>query len=513
MKLGQKMTLVSALKSQKEGLKRVTSLQDKIKALTPSSSRSDNIDQFIQKLRADKSVNDFVVINGSEIEYCEELGRGGSGSVWRALLTYKEGHRISVAVKVLFDGADVEAFKSEFSILNAVRDNSVVRLIGLSITPKLGMVMEYCSQGSLYHFLKTHEAFNWGLFFHFFPLILEGIKFLHGHNPQILHRDLKSQNLLVTENHQIRVADFGLARKNTDSHEETLRSVEGTVHYMPPELLQRIKYSDKSDIYSLSIVLWEMVTRILVGKYVTPYAGLVDDHGGPAGAMVLFFQVCNQHLRPKIPDNTPPSLSKLMVQCWQPNPQDRPTIADLISAVEQSHQDYSQDPSSWQKLEKFGTEGPDTWRRRWTASDQRGSVDGERERLALEKERSLMEGDHPSRPGVAKKTTIKQNLAAGLPAITVEPDQPTDSPRASHVDPQDGSFPVSQPHTASHTLHHGNPPPGAVSSAPPAFPTSTSDLTGIQTSSVQRSKLQLSANQKQELGRPNNSRKRAKSFG
>jgi len=252
------------------------------------------------------------------------------------------------------------AGKKNFSILSAIRDENIVKLVGVCLKPKLGMVMEYCANGSLQHVLKKPGVpFGWEEFFKTGPQMLAGIKVLNDHQPQILHRDIKSLNILVTEKMEIRVADFGLSRENTSLSSDSLKSVEGTVQYMAPELLSRVKYSAKSDIFSISIILWEMAYRVVTGNYLVPY-GDEPNLAGPASSMILFYDIVNKDLRPKFSDGTPEVLKKLVIETWQKDPAHRPTMEDLILKFKQCQDHRGSHTSEWVKHEcpYFGNSKP-----------------------------------------------------------------------------------------------------------------------------------------------------------
>jgi len=369
LKVGQKASLIKHLKEYRETILPLQapkkSLSQKIreaKGPEEDSKRNEGIDlldKYLKDLHADKSINEFQLINANEIEYCDELGRGAFGAVWKGLLTSGE-KRLTVAIKVLFEikGAELESFKSEFCILNAVRDKNVVRMLGVCLNPKVGMVMEYCSNGSLQHVLKRKGIdFGWNTFFKMAPQIMAGIQILHQNKPQILHRDLKSLNILVTDTMEIRVADFGLARENTQMSSNSLKQVEGTVHYMPPELLSRIKYSTKSDVFSLSIILWEMAYRVLSGDYMRPY-GDEPDMTGPASEMILYMSVANSGLRPRLPPTCPNAFLEVLKSAWASKPEDRPELCDLQTRTLDLKTNYQNNSASWPQVRYISNSEP-----------------------------------------------------------------------------------------------------------------------------------------------------------
>lgn len=124
---------------------------------------------------------------------------------------------------------------------------------------QLNIVMEYCEQGDLETFIKNQmgrplpESRIWRYFFQ----IAEGLLELHSKN--ILHRDIKSMNIFLTSNDSIRIGDLGVAKRleSTSAH---ARNLVGTPYYMSPEILQDIPYNDKSDVWSLGCVLYQLIT-------------------------------------------------------------------------------------------------------------------------------------------------------------------------------------------------------------------------------------------------------------
>eukprot|EP01126_Amoeba_proteus_P046515 TRINITY_DN5262_c0_g1_i2.p1 TRINITY_DN5262_c0_g1~~TRINITY_DN5262_c0_g1_i2.p1 ORF type:complete len:204 (+),score=33.47 TRINITY_DN5262_c0_g1_i2:54-665(+) len=130
-------------------------------------------------------------------------------------------------------------------------------------------------RGSFQHVMKNKAIdFRWDMFFNMSLGTLSGIQRLHENEPQILHRDLKSLNLLVTNNFEIKVADFGLAHIN-NCQSSALFGLRGTANYMAPELLDT-KFSTKSDVYSLAIIHWEMIHRVMLGVHEQPYHEIRD---------------------------------------------------------------------------------------------------------------------------------------------------------------------------------------------------------------------------------------------
>eukprot|EP01127_Copromyxa_protea_P016708 TRINITY_DN5008_c0_g1_i1.p1 TRINITY_DN5008_c0_g1~~TRINITY_DN5008_c0_g1_i1.p1 ORF type:complete len:866 (-),score=173.61 TRINITY_DN5008_c0_g1_i1:42-2639(-) len=358
--LGQKLKLNEALKKYKTGATpgpTRRTLSQQLAAARGDDLRDDNyeMEDFMDWLqqKEETETEKFAFIPPEKLEYCDELGRGAFGAVWKCFLhtpNAKKNGKITVAVKVLFDmeGDELENFKQEFSILNAIRHKNVVRLIGVAVKPKLGMVMEFCGRGSLYHLLNDSQfVFTWDLFFSMALGAVSGIRRLHKNKPQILHRDLKSLNLLVTRNYEIKVADFGLAQLNTSLCSDALKQIQGTISYIAPEMVEGNKYTTKSDIFSLSIILWEMVYRIINLKHIQPYSDR-EESKGPS--MVLMFLVANKGLRPELPHSCPDPLKSVLSQCWSTHPADRMDTAELKAALKSLSSQFLSDVDSWNNI-------------------------------------------------------------------------------------------------------------------------------------------------------------------
>lgn len=285
------------------------------------------------------------IIVGKEIEYLKKLGGGGSGDVYKGL--YKEEE---VAIKVLKEMAEdeqKEEFKKEFAVLCAVHHPNIVKFYGASFKPKLCMVMEYCSRGSLYEVLRdTSVKLGWQLVLDMIIEMASGLEALHTNEPQILHRDMKSLNLLITLDWKIKVADFGLSRFNTAEALETLKQMRGTFAYLAPECYYGEKYTDKSDVYSLGIVIIEIMTRILTGNYVQPYS----EFKHIAFDFQIIIHAAKENLRPSMPENTPNMIKDLIQICIDGNAELRPNSTQVVDMVRNIIEFYKENSEDWDSL-------------------------------------------------------------------------------------------------------------------------------------------------------------------
>jgi len=165
------------------------------------------------------------------------------------------------------------------------------------------------------------------IFFQWTLDIVRGLKELHTFNPPVLHRDLKTLNIMLDKNRRIKIGDFGLSRLSTDL--ETLTKLKGSFSYTAPELYYKHVYTAKSDVYSVGIILWELVYRIINGVHQNPFEEyeVYLQH-----SIQIIHQVATKNLRPTIPEKTPESLSNLINECWS-DPGYRPTSPRMIEKL------------------------------------------------------------------------------------------------------------------------------------------------------------------------------------
>lgn len=138
--------------------------------------------------------------------------------------------------------------------MEAVRHPNIVMFLGACTKPpNYSIVMEYCQKGSLWSLLQnTTIPLPWEERKRIAIEIARAVLYLHLCNPPILHRDLKSLNILLDENLHVKIADFGW----TKTLDKYMTSKIGTYQWMAPEVIGSPNYSEKADVFSYSIILW-----------------------------------------------------------------------------------------------------------------------------------------------------------------------------------------------------------------------------------------------------------------
>jgi len=211
---------------------------------------------------------------------------------------------------------EFKEFGAEVNVMKKCHHPNVVLLIGVcSKAPNLCMVTELLA-GSMWNLLHDNSVrIDYRLQHKFISETAKGMNYLHLFKPPIVHRDLKSPNLLVDKHYTVKIADFGLARLKTQLMTGNL----GTCQYMAPEVIQSQQYNESADVYSFAIVIWEVLTRLAPWQGVQP--------------MQIAYGVIHQGTRPPVNQGMPKPLVDIMQACWNGDAKQRPSFKVVLDKL------------------------------------------------------------------------------------------------------------------------------------------------------------------------------------
>ncbi|XP_078148859.1 leucine-rich repeat receptor protein kinase HPCA1-like [Carex rostrata] len=267
-----------------------------------------------------------------------EIGAGGYGKVYIGYLT----NGLVVAIKRAKQGSmqGAQEFKNEIELLSRVHHKNLVSLVGFCYEQGEQMlVYEYISKGTLRENIlgKGGKYLDWKMRLQIALGSARGLAYLHElADPPIIHRDIKSTNILLDENFNAKVADFGLSKLIADTQEGHVSTqVMGTLGYLDPEYYMTQQLSEKSDVYSFGVVMLELITaRLPIEKntyIVTEVKKVIDQYDQEYYGLrekmdpKIVNQVKNVALRKFV---------QLALECVHDSAIDRPSMNEVVKEIE-----------------------------------------------------------------------------------------------------------------------------------------------------------------------------------
>ncbi|CAD8156776.1 unnamed protein product [Paramecium pentaurelia] len=287
----------------------------------------------LMSLLKNLGINEKLLINYQEIKQGSQIGKGSYGIVFKGIWLGQD-----VAIKSYCKRKDEQKHKQlmadflkEVQVISNLRHPNIVLYMGVCIKRhNFYLITEYMENGSLYDHIHKRKTKNLN-FIQIIEDITLGMNNLHGR--RIMHCDLKSSNVLIDQNWNVKLCDFGLSRIKS----KKTKSMIGTPHWMAPEIMRGEPYTEKSDVYSFGMILWEIIT----GKI--PYENL--------SITQIIGTVGWGHTQVEIPQfSNPPILAILAKDCLQRDSSQRPTFAKILERIQESQKQKCQNK---EKAKKF----------------------------------------------------------------------------------------------------------------------------------------------------------------
>uniref|UniRef100_A0A8D8GLZ7 non-specific serine/threonine protein kinase n=2 Tax=Culex pipiens TaxID=7175 RepID=A0A8D8GLZ7_CULPI len=291
----------------------------------PRARSADESNKNLLSPRDPKQSEENWNIQAEEILIGQRIGSGSFGTV------YKAHWHGPVAVKTLNvktpSAAQLQAFKNEVAMLKKTRHCNILLFMGCVSKPSLAIVTQWCEGSSLYKHIHVNETkFKLNTLIDIARQAAQGMDYLHAKN--IIHRDLKSNNIFLHDDFSVKIGDFGLATAKVRwSGSQQSNQPTGSILWMAPEVIrmkEQNPYSFQSDVYAFGIVLYEMLTESL------PYSHINNKD------QILFMVGCGK-LRPdltKVRSDCPQALKRCVEDCIKYSREERPLFRLLLNMLE-----------------------------------------------------------------------------------------------------------------------------------------------------------------------------------
>ncbi|KAM7460849.1 hypothetical protein LguiA_028970 [Lonicera macranthoides] len=271
--------------------------------------------------------------------FCQEykLGAGGFGDVFKGIL--KNGNIVAVKRIVMSSSRANTEFESEVRLISNVHHRNLIRLLGCcSKSSELLLVLEYMANGSLDNFLYGEKkgTLNWKQRFHIIFGTARGLAYLHEqYHVTIIHRDIKSSNILLDNDFQPKIADFGLARLMPEDKSHVSTKFAGTLGYTAPEYATQGQLSEKVDTYSFGVVVLEIISGRRCNEIQDdPLSDYLLAHAWKLYENDMHLKLVDDTLDPN--EYTPEEAEKIIeiaLMCTQSPVSLRPTMSEVVVSL------------------------------------------------------------------------------------------------------------------------------------------------------------------------------------
>ncbi|KAI5663400.1 hypothetical protein M9H77_22723 [Catharanthus roseus] len=266
------------------------------------------------------------------------LGRGGYGTVYRGILPNKQV--VAIKKSKVIDESQIEQFINEVVILTQVDHRNVVKLLGCCLEAEVPLlVYEYVSNGTLFHHIpnSANSWLSWDNRLRIAAEAAGALAYLHSAaSKPVIHRDVKSANILLDEYYNAKISDFGASRLVPLDQTQVTTLVQGTLGYLDPEYFHTSQLTEKSDVYSFGVVLAELLTgkrpisteRSQVQKNLATYfiTSMKENR---------LFQILEPRVVREGALEQLQATAELVKKCLQINGEDRPKMKEVAMELEE----------------------------------------------------------------------------------------------------------------------------------------------------------------------------------
>ncbi|XP_073153394.1 wall-associated receptor kinase 2-like [Henckelia pumila] len=285
------------------------------------------------------------IFSGEELEkatnnYSEDriLGRGGYGTVYRGILP--DQRVVAIKKSRIMDQNQIEQFINEVIILTQVNHRNVVKLLGCCLESEVPLlVYEYISNGTLFHHIQNSVEATWFSWSNRLRIAAESagaLAYLHSATSMpIIHRDVKSSNILLDDSYTTKISDFGASRLVPLNQTQVTTLVQGTLGYLDPEYFQTSQLTEKSDVYSFGVVLAELMTG---KKPLSPTKSEVERNLATYFIMSVkenrMFQIVEPRILKEASFEQLQQIGELVKRCLSLKSDERPTMKEVALELE-----------------------------------------------------------------------------------------------------------------------------------------------------------------------------------
>ncbi|XP_040997095.1 wall-associated receptor kinase 5-like isoform X2 [Juglans microcarpa x Juglans regia] len=266
------------------------------------------------------------------------LGKGGYGTVYKGVLS--DNKEVAIKKSKICDKSQIKQFINEVILLTQINHRNVVKLIGCCLETEVPLlVYEFITNGTLsnhIHDISRASSLSWERRLKIATETARALAYLHSETSMpIIHRDVKSTNILLDDNHTAKVADFGASRLIALDEIEITTLVQGTLGYLDPEYFQTGQLTEKSDVYSFGVVLAELLTgeEAISSNRPESYKNLAM-YFGSAVKEDRLHHILEDHIVNEANIEPIKEVANLAKACLMLRVEDRPTMMEVAMELE-----------------------------------------------------------------------------------------------------------------------------------------------------------------------------------